>query len=851
VSIKLAGADEERVAQPFGEENTLAVDVLPDTDMLVSPIATGVEIFNILRSEDSPETLRFQVGMPAGAELRADGEWGTEIVEDGDLLTTIPEPIAVDAQGTDVPVDLQVEGNSLLLTVDHREGDYAMPILLDPILENNENWIYGQNHNALDMGLWAYNNNGSWWFHGSTYCIYECFGPGGTGTRGLYVSLEGQRSYGANQFGQWSYSAPNASSYISSVTLGAPYVHADHGCSEQQYPQPHNYFGVWSASQNKWVYVSVNSANQPGGSYTLPFAGDAAVFGLGTGGGIPWIPCWRDLYAGGADVWLDDWNPPWIEGGLSGIKGIPSGWVSDETPFTITAVAQDQGLGIKNVRIHQWGGNPIYDIPPQNECAGTRRSPCYTTHTASFDNINGGYFFEGERDVWMSANDPTGKYTGDHHWTMRVDNSLPEMFLKGQLAEATEDDKGAQQGDAKVEKLRLPVYNLEIEARDGSLGDPLNRRSGVKDIEIWLDGLEQSVPWSPQSCPTSSCEMKKTYPVQLSKLTTSGKHVLKVEAVDQVGKRLKRELEFEYFPATGIKDEYVMHYFPLPDGSGSEAEEEHPDRPELAVNVMNGNLVYREQDIDVESTASLDLEVERYYNSMLPENEDTEWGDGWTLAQTPDLDPIKTGGSQVPNAAEVLDSSAVIEAGVALPTTAGAQKFDPTLQATVTKMPSGGYELSDETGEAPGTIGFDATGQTEALLSDGYAKVDYSYEAGHLSEIAVDDPASTSLSPEEVVSLVEEGEGEPEAEAPQPSFAGQAAAGLPAMYDAAVDQSGNTWVLDRDYALVLSSAPPGNFSPTSAGKERRPVISNRLQASRSTPKASSGSPTPATTGSRS
>jgi len=810
VAIKLAGADAQSVSRPFGDENTLAVEVLTDTDMLVSPIATGVEIFNILRSENSPETLRFQVQMPAGAVLRADGEWGAEVVKDGELLTTIPEPVAVDAQGTDVPVDFQVDGDSLALTVDHREGDYAMPILLDPILENNDNWAFGQNYNALEMGVWAFNKNVAG-MYGSTSCILECFPWSG---RGLYVSAQ-SGTYSPNQFAQWSYSAPNTASFVETPTL-APYVRHDHGCNAAttSYKEPHDYFGVWGHN-GQWVYTSVNSANQPGNTYTLPFRGFAVIFGLGSGGGQFSIPCWRDLYAGGAHVWLDDWGAPWIEGGTAGISGRPSGWVSDETPFTITAVAKDEGLGVKNVRIHQDGGAPIYDIPPQNECSGTRRSPCYTTHTASFDNIHGGYFFPGERDAWVNANDATGRYTGDYHFTMRVDNTPPEMILKGQFAEATGEVGNSEVPAGKGDQLSLPFYKLEIEAKDGSTAtnpDPKDKRSGVKDIEVYLDGVEQTVPWSPQPCsgPNYSCEMKKTYPVQLSKLTTSGKHVLRVEAVDQVGKRLKREVEFEYFPATGIKDEYVMHHFPLPDGSGNEAEEGHPDRPELAVNVMNGNLVYRETDIDVEGTAGVDLEVERYYNSMLPENEDTEWGDGWTLAQAPELDPIKTGGSPVPNEAEVRDSSGAFKGEVALPTEAGAQSFDPALRARLTKKSSGGYELRDETGESATSVAFDETGQTEALLSEGYAKVDYIYEGGELAEIEVSDPATFAADPSELEIP------EPELLA-KPTYdssfgangSGDGQLKLPG--DVAIDAQGNLWVVDKGNNRVQKFDPSGKF----------------------------------------
>lgn len=810
VAIKLAGADDGRPLQPFGDENALATEVLPDTDMLISPIATGVEVFNLLRSEHSPETFRFQIEMPAGAELRADGEWGAEVVREGELLTTIRQPVAVDAQGTDVPVDLQVEGDSLLLTLHHREGDYAMPILLDPILENNENWIYGQNHNALDMGIWAFNRNVSG-MYGSTYCIYECFGPGGPSTRGLFVSSQ-SGTYWPHQFAQWSYSAPNIHSFISSSTLGTPYVRADHGCPQNpNYPKPHDYFGVWSANLNAWIYTSVGSANYPGGNYTLPQDGDAVIFGLGSGGNQFSIGCWRDLYAGGAHIWLDDWNPPWIEGGLSGIQGIPSGWVSDETPFTITAVAKDEGLGIKNVRIHQDGAPTLYDVPPQNECAGTRRSLCHTTHTASFDNIDGSDFFAGERDAWLNANDPTSEYTGDFHWTMRVDNTPPEMTLKGQFAEETNEVGSDEVPAGKGDQLSLPVYELEIEAKDGSWDSPFNKRSGVKDIEIYLDGVEQAVPWEPQPCsgPNYSCPMTKTYPVQLSKLTTSGKHVLRVVAEDHVKKRLKREIEFEYFPATGMKDEYSMHYFPLPDGSGNEAEEMHPDRPELAVNVMNGNLVYREQDVEVEGSG-VDLEVERYYNSMLPESEDTEWGDGWTLAQTPELDPIKTGGSSVPNEAEVLDSSGAIEKEVGLPTEVGAGKFDPALQATLTKKSSGGYELIDETGESATSVAFDETGQTEALLSGGYAKVDYSYEGGELAEIEVKDPATFAAEPEDLEIP------EPVLIA-EPTFAaafgsnGSGDGQLKSPGGVAIDPQGNLWVIDKVNNRIQKFDPSGKF----------------------------------------
>jgi tripartite motif-containing protein 71 len=804
VGIKLAGADEDRVGRLFGDGNVFTPEVLTDTDMLVSPIATGVEVFNILRSQESPETFRYQVQMPPGAELRVAGEWGVEVVKDGETLSRIYNPTAIDAQGTDVPVDLQVDGSSLIVTVEHHDADYAMPILLDPsIEENDDNWIVGEHQDGLAM--WEFSSPYTGSIMGSTNCIYECFGPGGPSTRGLFVSLEGGHPYPANWFGQWVYGPPNGNSYISMVRMGFPYLHADHNCSESEYPLPKNFFGVWS-KQGFWVYLSINSANQPGGTYTLPYSGDAAVMGLTTGGGISYIPCWRDLYAGGASVWLDDWNPP----SVSPVQNPPVGWVKNTSAVKVVSQASDEGLGVQKVVINPDGAPTIYD-KTANQCSGTRRSPCLTGYTATFE-PTGASFSPGKRTASVVAFDASGKASNPYYIETKVDALAPEVVLNGQLAEATEEDEGPVQGAAKVETLRLPVYNLAIEAKDGVEGNPEPKtwQSGVKNIEVSLDKVKQTVPWSAQTCAAGhDCAMSKTYQLKLGQLQGAGKHTLEITVTDNAGNPRVRNIEFEYFPATGMKDEYVMQYFPLPDGS-DESAEEHPKRPELAVNVMNGNLVYRETDVDVDGAAAVPLEVERYYNSMLPPAEDTEWGDGWTLSQTPELTPLKTGGSPTPNQAEIVDESGDIEGGITLPTQVGASKFDPDLQATVTKTAAGGYELSDETGESTGPIVFDSAGQAESLQGGGYAEVDYDHEAGTLSQIEVKDPATFTADPAELEipdpQLVT-----------QPQFAGSFGSvgsgngQMKAPADVAVDTQGNVWVVDKSNNRIEKFDAAGKF----------------------------------------
>jgi tripartite motif-containing protein 71 len=514
------------------------------------------------------------------------------------------------------------------------------------------------------------------------------------------------------------------------------------------------------------------------------------------------MPCWRDIYAGGVAVYLDDWYAP----SLNWVSGVPSEWVSDTKNFTIEVVAADSGLGVRYITISPQGTAIIQD---QVGCNGLANSRCPASRTHQF-NLNGLYFLEGKRTATITAEDPTGKVSAPYPIEAKVDLTPPEVALSGQLAKATAQElafgeKEHAQSEGKDE-LSLPVYNLQIKAKDGSKATDAQKRSGVKNIEVLLDGKVQTVPWQPlPSCPETSCEMNVTYPLKLDGLA-AGTHKLKVLATDFANKTLTREIEFEYIPATGITDDDVLQRFPLPDGLGNEAAEETPDRPELAVNVMNGNLVYREKDVEVDGYGA-NLEVERFYNSQLPASENTEWGDGWTLAQTPSLSPEA---GAAPKEAQLVDTSGALKDGVQLPTEAGKTKFDAKLQATITKEAGGGYELADESGKASTAIAFDASGRTDELRTEGYAKVDYSYAAGKLDEIAVKDPGSAgklSKAEEEVLEYVP----------PAPSYLsafgalGTGDGQLKAPADVAVAPSGNLWVIDKTNNRIQQFTSSGSY----------------------------------------
>lgn len=800
IALTPVGAAGDRGAQLLGDKNVFYADALgpaADTDQIVSPTATGVEIFDLLRSADSPEEVRFEVDLPEGAELRSDGNGGAQILRGEESLASIPFPHATDAQGTVIPVDLSIEGSTVALHVAHREADVAYPLILDPAILNdwyNYSWANGHNFQVLENGTWnAQGNTG--WIQTGTSCLVTCFWSSG---RGLYIGMQ-SGNHSPSNYSQWLFSAPNPNSYLAGAWIN-PFRREDYNCGS--YNQPHDYVGMWH--NGAWnIAPKINQAKIYG--YTDPNSwGSTLIIGMHTGGGVN-IPCRRDLAVGGTAIWEDDWQSPTIDS----VTGIPSGWFSDATQITVTANARDDGLGVRKVTLTPQDKAVIDHVLG---CTGLVNSRCPTTY-AYKKSFTADSLEEGVRSLKASAEDPLNKGSGSFETYTRVDRSPPKVTLSGQLAQATNEAGSEEVAAGKGDELSLPVYNLKVEATDGSTQSDATKRSGVKDIEIFLDGDELEVPWAPQSCPSSSCPMTKTYALKLSNLTVSGKHTLKVRAIDQVGKVRERNIEFEYFPATGMKDEYVMHYFPLPDGLGAEDEEEHPARPELAVNVMNGNLVYRERDLDVEGPA-VDLEVERFYNSQLPDSEDTEWGDGWTLAQTPDLKPLDTGGSPAPDEAELIEASGAIEEGVELPIEAGAEKFDPTLQATLGMKASGGYELTDETGESATSVAFDEDGRTEALLTEGYAKVDYSYEEGELAEIAVDDPASAGGGPAE-----EAAEPEEEPSGPYTGVIYADAFGSNGSQDGqlkspggvTIDSAGNIWLADTGNDRIQKFSSSGEF----------------------------------------
>ena len=799
LSVRAVGADDTS-ASPIGDEDLFLPAVHEDTSLLLSPIARGVEVSALLASRNSPEQLAFELTLPDGGSLRASDEGGAEVVDgEGGVLATVSAPHAVDAQGTEVPVTLRTEGDRFYLEIAHRQMDVAYPLFVDP--EITEDWSGFADTSKLSYWKWSWSGVGSEDYIGKTSCIVTCWG------NGLYVRSRSSFSYPKGSWGRWWFVPQGSSTYMYRVIVG-PMNYDAHGCTANE---PHPYVGVWNDSgawkvlsnayPSGWGnYIDTGGQNLGPGTRTA-FVGIEAASGAN-------ISCGHDYRLGGAMLFLEDQEKPT----LGTVSGFPTGWVKSGASFTISAPVSDPGLGVYSATLSPKDALPV---EKKQGCDGHYANPCPAAYTFQFP-IGAASFDEGEKVVKVSATDARDKPTSTYEWMMKVDRTPPEIGVSGQFAEATDETEGDAKDD-RDKALIFPTYNLTVNATDGRVGTvanpvlPAEKRSGVKKIEVFVDqGTTPVQTWEATSCAAGNCPLSKTFTVKLNELSADADHYLRILARDFAGNApAERKLEFEYIPATGMKEEYVQQYFPLPDGSGNEAEEEHPQRPELVVNLLSGNLVYRQQDAEVEGPGA-DLGVELFYNSLLPKSQNTEWGDGWTMAQAPELEIEEAGAPGPPTEATIVEESGSVESSIDLPTSTGEESFDKTLQATVTKEAGGGYEVADESGETDSAYVFDASGQVEEARTGTAATVDYDSNAGGLSQISVEDPATANVDPK----TIDEGEVFPNpAITHSANFGsyGSADGQFKTAADAVADPQGNLWVLDRGNGRIQKFNLDGQF----------------------------------------
>jgi RHS repeat-associated protein len=218
-------------------------EVAEDTDAVATPKLGGVDLSALLRSVDSPEELRYRVGLPLGARLMSEG--GGAVIRRGDaLMGRISAPWARDAQGMLVPVTMQVRGDELRLNVAHGDKAYAYPILVDPELTEESDLV------DLPSEDWKpqYDTDG----------YYENGGGRFSWAKGWFEPDEipdlpfGEQIPGSEEIGQrvlpsaGIYGSPGVPAEVTGFTMyGNWYNYGSEGENQITYPHPitHVYFG--------------------------------------------------------------------------------------------------------------------------------------------------------------------------------------------------------------------------------------------------------------------------------------------------------------------------------------------------------------------------------------------------------------------------------------------------------------------------------------------------------------------------------------------------------------------------------------------------------------------------------
>jgi YD repeat-containing protein len=501
-----------------------------NTDTLAKPTTGGFEMDSLLRSVDSPETLYFRVGMPAGATLVANkGPGGARVMLDGQSIAGIALPSAQDAQGSDVPVQMSVAGDTLVVTVERGSGEYQYPIEVDP--QAYDETIF------LPSNCTNYEGQKTNWEFYSSGGGFECYSSGyGVVMRTVGGINEGEHdelrypAHGQSSIGfidQESSAAANESvTKIEFAYGGTKEAELTLAGVNQGYSKVAKSFGdLWNESEAH--YQGYNNGNLV---RLMQTATKSASEGYGF---------WFELINNATNTWVGinqksgpevsfNTSEATIDEGRQNVLYGSGGWLGEHNG-AVEITAKDPGLGVSYVKIKDltagaYGEHWTFTDPVYNEhlCTGVWCANTYKTHfTYNKEMAEGANTFElcAENEALMQACTDA---------TVKIDNTPPSNYkLKG-IAES-----GAE--------LNAMPHQVTVEATDAT--------SGVKSIAVWLDGKEIGSPAG--SCSPGECTASRAVTIAGESLG-AGEHKLRVKATDNADNVAEKEFTFAIRDATPV-----------------------------------------------------------------------------------------------------------------------------------------------------------------------------------------------------------------------------------------------------------------------------------------------------------
>jgi hypothetical protein len=152
LQIKPVGVDATASdAKVVNGDSVMFANTDSGADTVVRPTSVGIETFTQIRDADAPENYSWTVNLPGDQHLELLADGGAAVVDSaGTRVATVLAPWAKDATGKAVPASFSVDGDTLTMTIRHRGGDYAYPIVADPYwrVHIHRSWNYDQAHRA-------------------------------------------------------------------------------------------------------------------------------------------------------------------------------------------------------------------------------------------------------------------------------------------------------------------------------------------------------------------------------------------------------------------------------------------------------------------------------------------------------------------------------------------------------------------------------------------------------------------------------------------------------------------------------------------------------------------------------
>ena len=483
------------------------------------------ELDSILRSQRSPEVLRFRVGLPEGAILeQSGGSTGPVFVrEDGQRIATVLPPNAVDAQGTQVTgVTMVVSGDVLTITVPHPTGAYAYPLSVDPYVTDE---LLASTHTN-----WRETNVGG---------KFAISGLSGSGS----VTIAGSGSYALGEAGMLFYPInPGSEARITSVSVEVSATLEGHNAeaaiqleNNTKKVEKEERFSSNISKSNIGVRGECWKTSNP----ECPFASEEGTpenlarlslraTGTGEGASMTALRAFVDLEQEKGPELSFDKTDPTVDGGLTNIL-YSGGWLGPHSKSAFEIHAKDPGLGISYFGIAggSWGEKfPIYE---DGECEGVQCDPEFNkgfTYSSKMTN--------GEDALEAIAYDAANK-DSVLVWPqyIKVDATPPHNIVLSGLG------PGGQVGAGE--------YHLKAEATDGT--EP-TLSSGMKSLKLFIDGHE--IGSSSASCSPGPCTGHSGTWTIFGHNYATGRHTVTVEAEDNAGNISSESFTMIVHPASPI-----------------------------------------------------------------------------------------------------------------------------------------------------------------------------------------------------------------------------------------------------------------------------------------------------------